>query len=319
MNCKEDISLYFIVIGIWCFLYLKKRQLGILLTLFSTIFFIFIITVAMPHFSTNNSLFNFQDMYPSLGNSSQEITQTIISAPHQILKTLFSAQSLSSLTYLLAPFLVFFLFGGSTTMLCLLPFSVKLLATYIATIKFTKHAIWHPLFFIYFASIFGIRKIRLLITKKLKFKQNFANIFLALILVIATFLNLFFWQKFTFYTYRSYHPLSYYLSKQRTELRKQALSLIPKQASLFADAEFFSYFPNRHIMYEINQYHPTPIINKLEETAYCIFDSEAQNTSPLKSVLKPQLQLYLNIKFHWQKIFSQDGVVVFKNINKTGE
>jgi uncharacterized membrane protein len=317
MSCKEDVALYFIPVGIWCYFSLKKSKTGIIITLSSLIYFLLITKIAMPFFGSDNNLFNFQDMYPTLGSTTNEIIRSFIKNPHTILIKLFCAQSISSLTFLLAPFLVFFFCAGSTLYLCLTPFTVKLLASYTATFKFTKHAIWHPLFFIYLAVIFGIRNCRFLIIKKFKIPKRQANIYIAFILIIATVLNLSFWKKFTFYTYRSYRPISSYLSTTRTPIKKAAINSIPKIASLLADAEFLTYSPNRTNMFEINNFNKKPILEILESVEYAIFDFKKPYQDALLIKMKPKLQKYLNTTNHWQNIYSFDNIEVYKNKSLT--
>jgi uncharacterized membrane protein len=310
MNCKEDVSLYFIVIGIWCFLYLKKYKLGIFLSLFSFLYFLFVVYVGMPFFSQEAYLANFGVMY-SIGNSFEEIVFNIIREPSLIMKQIFSYRILFSVSFLLAPLLLFFIFGGNALILVIIPMLIKLLSSAKQMYFFSEHHIWHPLFFVYFASIIGITRVRSWLVLKRGETLIRASYFLAIIIFISLSINLLFWRTYVISRFE-YHTLSQSVSTDRTHIWRRAFAQIPSGAALLADANFLTYSPNRTVLYEINMYHEKMLNEVLKDVEYCFFDFKTQYPHNYLKKLKPITWRYLENSQEWKRVFSEDGVIVFK-------
>jgi uncharacterized membrane protein len=305
MSCKEDISLYFIVIGFWILLSLKRKNLGITTLLISGLYFTFI-TNLMPNFSIGLRANNFHITYAHLGSSFPEIIKSILTNPSLIIKQIISPTATISLIHLLAPILPLIFFASSTLFLCLLPILVKILSNKTYIIGFTHHHIWHPLFFIYLSAIWGTNNI----IKKFKSKPNINKI-IVLSVLTASIINLLYWSNFPIYEYGSFYPISHHLPSERSKKKLAALSLVPSTASILADTEFLTYSPNRATMYELNRFNNETIPQILNKIDYCILDSKNLNKDKYLKKNKPALKSQLK-QNKFKLIFSEDGIEVFK-------
>ena len=271
----------------------------------------------MPHFSTSTELFNYGSSYSKFGTSLYEIVKTCLTHPNTVIPLIFSLKSITSIIFTIFCYLPFFILGFLDFLPVTLPIIVKVLSCKWEMAYFSKYHIWHPLFFIVFTSILGLAKAQKIITKKTKINIQNINIILAITLISAVLFNILFISKNLIpYINTTYIPLSYNLSKERTSIKKEALSHIPKHANLFADTEFLSYSPNRNIIYEINPHHKKRYPEALDDVDYCIFDFKLLYRTPAIRKAKSIIWLHLNQKENWEILYSKDGIEVYKRHKK---
>jgi uncharacterized membrane protein len=311
MSCKEDVSLYFIAIGLWMIFSEKKYKLGALLSLFSFCYFVFIVKVAMPFYSESIFLVNFNRSYGYLGSNIVSIIETILFRPQMLINHMISLDVLIGAFFVLAPVLLFVLFSGSAIFLLILPFLVKLISTSRLMLTFTEHHIWHPLFFIYFSMICGLVYLS---AKEIKNVSPIAmKHFMSITLIVVTIINTFLWSiPMIEYSEASYKPLSFLLNNERAALKRAAINMVPEKASLFADAEFLSYSPNRDKLYEINSYSNKTIFEIINEVDYCVFDFKSMYSDDYLNIDKPIVLKFLSKDSRWKIIFSIDSILVFQ-------
>ena len=153
------------------------------------VYFLCVTMIFMPMLNNGEKPHNFALYYGHFGDSIGAILQTIVFQPWLVIDKLIGFDSLYSLVYLCGPFLLFIFLGGRGLLLAMPPVFIKLLTIRSDMFFFSKHHIWHPLFFLYFAVIIGVLFCRKLLIKRFQFSHCQATQVLSLVLVVMGILS----------------------------------------------------------------------------------------------------------------------------------
>jgi hypothetical protein len=329
--CKEDVPLYFAAAGLWIVFIEKNRKIGWGTFFISVIYFIGVTKVLMPHYNDSVNLMNFSRYYDYLGSSIDEIILNIFMKPWLVVGQVLSFSSIISLIFLFGPVLGFVLFSGSSVWLLLVPIFIKLLAVRSDMAMFSKHHIWHPLFFIYYATLSGALYLENRLSLSLSVSKNKVKNGLAIILIVAGCLSSLFYPvliresglKAQGNGIRFLHSMAgmhgywkEYLDSSRVNLVKKALTIVPSSASLLSDINVLAYSPNRERIHELNKYHGENAAGccMVDPVEYVLFDNlnPRSNHGRHFRFVKGRLLHYINKSSNWDLIFNEGAVLVFK-------
>jgi len=330
-NCKEDVALYYVGIGVWMAVANKDRRVGLLTVLFSLISFYLITFVAMPFMNEGKPVHNFIRYFSQFGGNMKEIASFLLSNPLAGMKFVLRPDAIVASVLLLGTVFGIPLLGGGILILLVLPLAVKLLAAKAYMVAMAVHHIWHPLFFLFLAFIWGIHNF--LRVKLGSLNQNAflsANVMGCLLIVFSLLMvplypKVLDHSRFSgqFFQNPIHGQWGNFRLSGKADVLRQAVKEIPPQARLFADINILSYTPNRMVLNEINDYHGhvgsggrwgvQSILDVLSKSDYCLFDFESRRNETVLLWTKPLIRLLLRQLPGWELVFQQDGVEVYKN------
>jgi uncharacterized membrane protein len=255
---QEHLPLLVFMMGIYLFFVKKRRRFGLAVGFFSLLYFLSVVFVLMPFFSSSENLALLQNnsTYPSryawLGASLGGIVKKIITDPLSIAGVLISPERIKYLFLLVMP--VFSLAIFAWPIAIILPLIlINILSSNSMTfnISFYHSAIFAP--FVYFSSIFVFRK-WLLGIKKIKI------MFASLILIFSFFSAVMFGLTplSNHYSLNDFRPSDH--SKKISEIKK----IIPPNAALSVQHNLGPHFTERQYVYRF------PL--KTDEVQYILLD-----------------------------------------------
>ncbi|MBT6121631.1 DUF2079 domain-containing protein [bacterium] len=329
--CKEDVPLYFAAAGLWLVFIEKNRKIGWATFGISVIYFIGVTKFLMPHYNDSVSLMNFSRYYDYLGSSIDEIILNAFMKPWLVVGQIFSFSSIISLIFLFGPVLGFIIFSGSSFWLLCVPILIKLLAIRSDMAMFAKHHVWHPLFFIYFATLSGCLYLEDRLSLSLSISKNKVKNGLAIILILSGCLASLVYPflirqselKAQGTGIRHLHSMAgmhlywkEYIGDSRVELVKKALRSVPQSASLLSDINVLAYSPNRERIHELNKYHGelAAVCCMVDCVEYVLVDNlnPRSNHGRYFRFVKGRLLTYINKSSNWDLVFNEGSVLVFK-------
>jgi uncharacterized membrane protein len=255
---QEHLPLLVFMMGIYLFFVKKRRRFGLAVSFFSLFYFLSVIFVLMPFFSSSENLALLQNnsTYPSryawLGSSPGEIIRKIITDPLSIAAALVSPERIKYLFLLVMP--VFSLAIFAWPILIILPLIlINILSSNSMTfnISFYHSAIFAP--FVYFSSIVVFKKWLLGIRK---IKIAFAALLLAFSFICAVMFGL--TPLSNHYSLNDFTPSDH--SKKISEIKK----ILPTDAELSVQHNLGPHFTERQKVYRF------PV--KADEAKYVLLD-----------------------------------------------
>lgn len=254
---QEHLPLIVFMFGLYLMFIQKKWKMGGIITLSSLIYFILVIIVLMPAFSTTGQINLIKDPYGNitryswLGSSVGEIVKTIASKPLWVLQNIFSWRRIDFFITLFIPLLGLPLF--SATVLLTLP----VLLIYFLSSFWLTYSIYYyhsaPLTgIIYFAAIFSFARL-------IK-AQKYRRLFLILILVVSILVSYF----YTITPFAKYYSWSDYTPSAHAKLISEVKKIIPSNASLSVQHNLGPHFTDRRQLYSLPK--------KIGEADYILID-----------------------------------------------
>jgi uncharacterized membrane protein len=119
LSCKAVFSLTVIFLGLWLFLFEKKKQMGVIAIVMGIVWFVVATQVVMPMVGAGTT--RFLSRYNFLGSSYLEIVINFFIKPHLLLSKIFSVDSLVYLLLLFVPFVWSFKFINMTYLIPAIP------------------------------------------------------------------------------------------------------------------------------------------------------------------------------------------------------
>ncbi|MFZ5516454.1 MAG: DUF2079 domain-containing protein [Candidatus Zhuqueibacterota bacterium] len=241
ISCREDSALLILMMGVYAFLILKKRKLGIIVAIVGfSWFFIWYERMAI------RSMLGLPEFIIMEGAEAHwDHLARLKDDPFYLVSFLAKKYNIRYFIYLFGPVLLLSLFSPMTLLMALPMFAINLLSSYYYThdVEHYYSATIAP--FIYISAIYGFEKIqdylRIRHHKKLPWLRAMP------ILILLSSLIFFFLKSNAFdagkWTITDHH---------RTI--KKVIAHIPEQASLSADAKLATHAAERHELYAFNDH-----------------------------------------------------------------
>src|SRR5262249_22666569 len=103
LGCREDIAVGWAVFGVFMILFGWRPRTGALITLISTIYFVLVKFIVMPHFGEWWFSDLYKGLYPAGENGYSGIIKTILTNPGYVFRTWMNAQKLSYFVQIFLP------------------------------------------------------------------------------------------------------------------------------------------------------------------------------------------------------------------------
>ena len=155
---KEDVALFGVALGLYAFLGLRRRRLGVAIVAGNLLWLGAVVGFLIPHFSAGHGTYVLWWRYGYLGRTPQEMVATLSAHPQVIVAQVLTASRAQTLGLLLVPLGGLPLLGGSAILLVLPALAVNLLSQYLPQATLHMHyalLVYPPL---YLAAIVGLRR-----------------------------------------------------------------------------------------------------------------------------------------------------------------
>lgn len=308
---QEHLVLLVLMMGLYIVWSKKRTQLGLVVAGISLAYFLLVMLAVIPHFSSGgeSALIANSSPYPSryawLGGSFPEVLKNVAANPIKISQVLISPERLSYLFWLIAP--VFSLALLSPAVLIIAPLvAINLLSSNSMTFSFYFYhsAILAPIIFM--AATLGLDH---------WFGNNnfFKRMFLGLILAVSIYGAVMF--SVSLFSFQ-YH-LNDFLPDEHAQRIKEVEKIIPAQASLSVQHNLGPHFSERRSLYRFPLQADCVQFVVLDETDPYrsnpgqFFNFEYALQMPMGEWKADIQKLKNNLQF--EKIYDQDGYLVFKN------
>jgi len=238
--CQEHIALIFFMVGLYIILVKKQKKFGLLVSGISLLWFILLLALIMPAFSSTGepellqSETNiYRSRYAWLGNDFPEIIKFIFTNPGRIISHFWQIDKLRYLFYLLMP--VFGLAVFSPIVLIALPIVlINMLSSYEMpfNLNFYHSSLLAPM--IFFSTIFALKKY---------FADNkkYLNFFLYMIVLASLATN----YLFTLTPWTAKYSLADFAVTDHSRKIAEIKEIIPQEASMSVQHNLGSHFTHR--------------------------------------------------------------------------
>ncbi len=157
MGCREEVALSTVAIGVYIFLILKRRELGIITALFGVVWFAAAMGILMPYFRPGGTPHT--RFYSQLGSNLTEIIATVFTQPLLIIQTITAPPKIAYLRKLLTPIAFLPLFSLTAALPGMAAVLLNLLSDASVMHTTENHYVAPLIPFIFYASIYGARNI----------------------------------------------------------------------------------------------------------------------------------------------------------------
>jgi uncharacterized membrane protein len=162
-SCKEEIALLVAMIGLYAFLFLRQRRLGLLTILLGIGWALVAVLVIQTTFAAGNIHW---DRYAYLGDNPAQMVHTVFTNPQIVLAQLRQVDALRYLALLLLPVGFIALLAPEILVLALPSLAINLLSTYPAMQEVYSLMYAAPIVpFVLIAASFGVRRLAIFATR----------------------------------------------------------------------------------------------------------------------------------------------------------
>lgn len=305
---QEEAALSFAFIGIFAFLFKKKKVIGLLAFFLGLGYFIFAVNYLVPHFAGGPPMF--LGPFEHLGKSFVDKVLTVLTNPLHVINYIVTPypEKIESFLHHLIPVGLFPVLGGGSLLLLIPSFSAKYLGLgRNAGIMFHYSA--HITTFIFISAVYGLKNFVKYFGKIKAFSKQLPVGESSLekkilygcsgfIIVSALLVNWFF----------SASPLGkdYRLPKideKHIEIGRKFIKMVPKKASVVAQTDLVPHLSQRK---KIKMF-PAEV-----EYQYILLDRKAANKWPFDEIRYTEEIRKLLQNPKWGVIIYQDGFILFK-------
>lgn len=305
---KEQMSLIGFMFGLYQIFFARERVEGFIVCLLCVLWFYLCIFVIVPHFLQKP--FFFFEAYDYLGATFSERVHTLVFRPLYVLQHVLTPVKIAYVFLLLFPLAFLPVFRPAVFALALPTLAINLLGS-------KEHIHYHSIFFQYNCSILPFLYISLVYSMSFLKQKKSTWLFPSAVFILS--LHIFFsyyfgpapWSKsFVNPDYKAaqFRTLDYsyksYVPAENLEVLREAVGLIPHDASVSAQSDIVPHLVNRRGLY----FFPSSI----EKAEYVIIDMKG-NTWPAmdKKEYINNAKMTQNDK-NFKVIYSKEGVMVFK-------
>lgn len=237
---KEEMSLIVLMFGFYLFFRQKERLLGIILSIFSIIYFFTIVEIVMPYFNAGSQPVLISSRYSYLGDGLVGIAKNTIANPIIFVRQIFNKTSFIYLLLLVSPLAALPLLKPDIFLMSLPTVVINLLSkNRMMQYPFQFYHFAPILSFIFLSSIMALAKI-----KPEKGVINFE------ILVKATlYSSLVFSLLFSPAPYSAYAKLNDFTVSKHAQKIDDIVNLVPKEAPLSVQNNLGPHFSQRKYIY----------------------------------------------------------------------
>lgn len=271
---KEEIGLIAIMIGVYIFLFQRRRGLGFALMLLGVGWVILLLQVLIPFFrgaEYGGTFYYFGEgaiggggsRYSYLGRSVPEILSTILTHPGTIWQAVWLPEKIAYVLHLLVPLMFLPIVGVEVFSLTLPTLGYSLLSTYPLQYEIRSYYFSPLLPFLFFALVLGLQRLIQRGTPASLARRGA----LAVLLIVASIMS---------YFQTAPGPLARYFQAWRYNFDEHArrgnalTASIPNDAIVVGQNEFLAHLSNRQFLYEI------PVIPDYRQADYVLADTTAQ-------------------------------------------
>ncbi len=287
LSVKEEMSLLGIGFGIYIFFYKRKYFLGIILVLFNLAYLLACMKIFIPYFKPENFVANwvYLDRYDHLGNSFFAIVKTIFSHPITATLQSYEPDNLATLALFFWPFCWVWCQNWRVLALGITLFSAHYYSDYLPQMDWPNHYLGPLIPVLILGSIYGLARI---------LKTNFGKRYYLLCFAITLSIS---------FGTRMYYEVEkeFFITPPYAQAMEHVQGLLPSQASLCTSNFLGSHFAHRSNYFLLDSFSEN--LTQLEK---CDFFMWNQNG---KDIVSPETLLY--VQNHAQKIFEEDGVILF--------
>jgi len=253
---KEEAALLTVMLGVYIFLFQRRRWLGSAVTLFGIAWTVFLLQYLIPYFQTGQwggSFYYFSSgslagggaRYAYLGKTIPEILTTLVTRPDIVAAEVLIPSKMAYVLHLIVPLALLPLIGFEMSALALPTFAYTLLSRYAHqhSLAAAYHAPILP--FLFFGAVIGMA--RLLAWKRPA--RPAYPIALAVLLLVTSISA--YWLEAPGPLARKFQPWRYALN-EHTAIGHRVQSLIPPHAGVVAaQNELLAYVSQRRFVYEV--------------------------------------------------------------------
>ena len=157
---KEELPLVGVGFGVYILLRQRELKLGLGVLAVSGLAFFAIVRLIIPAFGGGTPYAYFTARYAQLGNSPQQIIDTVVTNPRKLAVTLFQVQKFKFLLGIFGPVLGLTVFSGFGIVLVLPTLAILLLSNYAPQFAFTSHYSAPLIALVVGTSIVGLARLR---------------------------------------------------------------------------------------------------------------------------------------------------------------
>jgi uncharacterized membrane protein len=301
---KEELALVLAGIGLYTFIFQRKRRLGLALTAFSLLWAVVLLQHVIPFFrgTAPGTFYYFAggviaggaSRYGYLGNSLSSVVTTIVTRPDIVVSQVLVPTKIDFVLHLFVPLLLLPLFDP-LWLLALPTLGYSLLSTYPGQFTIANYYSTPLLPFLYLASASGLAFLRARVSLARIPMHVWNGTWLAGLLVVSAsnyYLN-------TFAPFaRGFVPADYALTSHRA-LGHSLIDAIPANAVVVAQDEFLTALAQRQFVYEI------PLAPDMRQVDYLFVDRQREWFSIHRGYWEHFLATGI-----WEPIIDQDGYVL---------
>ncbi len=302
--CQENISLIFVMWGIYAFVLRRKLKWVLWPTCLGLLYFLLCVYIILPNFNKNT--FNFFQIYGPLGSSLGKVVQTCVLHPVFVLSLLFQPYKIYYLLQLFVSVAFIPLFSPLALLPALLVFIQHLLSFRPKEVSLYYHYTAELIPFVFVAFVFGVKRITASASKSKYLGGILLLNALVLNFVLGPHLHLMQdWKRIIF--------------DYRVVQKERLIEQIPKDAPVVATFEFLSHLSHRQDLYSFHHVYSgfytlfTKPYHLPEHVQYALIDFN----DPLTFFSFYNPGNYRNIESFlkqgpWGSVDVQDSVVLFK-------
>jgi len=331
---REEVALTTFLLGMYAFLIVKERRVGIVTSAVSLVYFLTVVKVIMPYFAGESSGIRHHiafENFSHLGNSPSQILLYIISHPFTIISNLFDKIKIANFFMYVLPLLFTSFFSPSIFLIATANLLLNFLSKSISHYSYILYYLSPSIPFLFLSAIQGVKNIRDRWLPFLKDKNVLSSKFdnskytyaiVSCIFVACVSSNVFFgpsplsiqfWNnkyKLASYKTHNFHYSQYIL----TEHHKKAFSflpLIPNNASVSAEHFFlpYLYMKKTLMVFPIFEGADYVFIDKKHPVKFGTIDVD-----PVEARKNPQKYYDLVEKDteNWELVKEDDGIFLYK-------